>query len=217
MSKVKTHWINYKKYFKSNWKKVIAGYVIMLCAFFIFYAIDQVTKTLLFYHVDVNAMEAAGKSTWTLNGGTIANVNPEAIFPDSSQQINYAGVFGIRSIWHKGVTFLSTNNIAFIQVVSFIIAIAILLVPLYPSKLSLIYCAFFGILLAGDLGNATDRVAFSGYVKDEFFVPWLDKGTFNFADITVFIGVILIMCTIVVTTIMEIVKEKKEKTENPKS
>ncbi|MFV8489380.1 signal peptidase II [Mycoplasma sp. 31_09] len=217
MSNIKTHWLNYKKYFKSNWKKVIAGYVIMLCAFFIFYAIDQVTKTLLFYHVDVNAMEAAGKSTWTFNNGMLTDVHPEKIFPNSEQWTNFGGVFGIRSIWHKGVTFLTTNNITFIQVISFIIAIAILLAPLYPSRHSLLYSAFFGILLAGDLGNATDRVAFSGYVKDEFFVPWLDKGTFNFADITVFIGVILIMGTIVVTTIMEIIKEKKEKTESPKS
>ncbi|MFV8401176.1 signal peptidase II [Mycoplasma sp. 005V] len=217
MSKLQSHWTNYQKYFKSNWKKIIAGYAILLSAFFIFFAIDQVTKTLLFYHVDVNAMEAAGKNTWHINDGALNNINPEYIFPSKDHWTVYGGIFGIRSIWHKGVTFLTTNNISFIQTVSFIIAIFILLVPLYPSKRTLLYCAFFGILLAGDLGNATDRVAFSGYVKDEFFLPWLDRGTFNFADLTVFLGVILIMCTIVVTTITEIIKEKKEKTTNTES
>ncbi|MHA0273072.1 signal peptidase II [Mycoplasma sp. 48589B] len=211
MSKVNTWCQKYKVYLKNNWRKVLAGYIILLSTFFIFFAIDQITKTLLFYHVDVNAMEQAGKTSWELNG---QNVYPERIYPSTNEWLNFGGVLGIRSIWHKGVTFLSTDSITFIQVVSFIIAALILLVPFYPSKYILIYSAMFGILLAGDIGNATDRIAFSGYVKDEFYIPWFDRGTFNFADVSVFLGVILIILTIVITTIIEIIKEKQEKVKN---
>ncbi|SJZ64495.1 signal peptidase II [Mycoplasmopsis verecunda] len=200
------NWNNYKIYFKTKWKRILAAYIIMLIAFTIIYTIDQVTKTLLFYHVDVNAMEAAGNSTWYIGNHT--GIDPEKIYPSSNEWLKY-GIIGIRSIWHKGVTFMSTNNIVFIQVLSFIIAIGILLVPLYPSKYIYWYAVFYGILLAGDLGNATDRIAFSGYVKDWFYFPWYDRGTMNFADVSVIFSVIAIVITVLTTTIIDWNKERK--------
>ncbi|WLP85595.1 signal peptidase II [Mycoplasma seminis] len=213
MTKIKTAFSSYSKYLKANWKKVLAAYLMLLTTFIIFFAIDQITKTLLFHHIDVNAMIKAGKSTGVIDGHQIG---PETIYPNQSEWINY-GLFGLRSIWHKGVTFMSTGNIAFIQAISFIISIIILLVPLYPGKHMLLYAALFGILLAGDIGNATDRIAFHGYVKDIFYVPWFDKGTFNFADCSVFVSVIAIMIVIITNLIIEYIKEKKEKTQKPMS
>lgn len=52
------------------------------------------------------------------------------------------------------------------------------------------------ILLAGNIGNELDRLLYQNGVKDIIFIPYRDKGTFNFADIFIIsgpIGMVVIM------------------------
>ncbi|QNM93396.1 signal peptidase II [Mycoplasma sp. Pen4] len=187
MDKLKTYFSTktseFVNHLKKNKIKILTLYLTLIIAFIIVYAIDQVTKQVLFNHGDVFKMNGNGQVEF--NGRWI---NPET--PTSPIEY-WNGFFGTRSIWHKGVTFVETHgNVFWIQVISFIIIAIILLLPLFVTgKYAYAYIVGFGFLLAGDLGNATDRIVFNGYVKDVFFIPWHDRGTFNFADVLIFFSI----------------------------
>lgn len=59
----------------------------------------------------------------------------------------------------------------------------------------------FSLILAGGIGNVIDRI-FRGYVIDYIDISEiLDYPVFNFADICIVVGVILIMVMIIINTI----------------
>ncbi|WP_426461247.1 signal peptidase II [Mycoplasma hafezii] len=199
-----------KKYLHKNKKQILINYIILIGVFTIFLVIDQLTKQYLWNHpVDVFGQhsETSAESIWPANkvyGG--------------SEHGN--GIIGIRNVWHKGVTVLpeSWDVIAAVQALSIILAIVVLIIPIFlKSKYAIYYALGLGILLAGDLGNCIDRFRFLGYVKDIFYVPFWENwkgqtvGTFNYADLSIFIAIVILLVTTIVNVITEYIKDKKKK------
>lgn len=54
-----------------------------------------------------------------------------------------------------------------------------------------------------------DRFIFNEFVKDIFYLPWVDKGTFNLADVWVMLGAVLIFVYLLYELVLDIVKKKK--------
>ena len=103
-------------------------------------------------------------------------------------QITYQNwLFGIRSYSNPGLTVFGHAKIDIVLVSTiniFILIVCLISLIFWKNILLSIFIAF---IFAGSLGNTVDRLAFS-YVRDIIFTPWLDKGTFNFADMDVIIG-----------------------------
>ncbi|WP_158763598.1 signal peptidase II [Mycoplasma sp. NEAQ87857] len=194
LNKFKLKLINAFKSFinniKTNWKKILVLYAILLTTFTIFLLIDQLTKEFLF---DPN-------KEW--------NKNDPSTFKDYK-------IIGIRSVWHDGVTFIEDANIGLIQTLSIIIVVILLLTPLFSDldhfNFAILFVMVFGIMMAGDLGNAIDRFRFQKGVKDIFYLPWKDTGTFNFADTSIFFSIGSIITLTIVKVIYEYAIDKKQK------
>ncbi len=96
---------------------------------------------------------------------------------------------GWRSQAHYGTMFLDWFG-ASIPVwvnllIGFPMAIAFVLFALFSkNKASVVG---FTITLVGILGNTIDNAHF-GYVRNIMYLPWVDRGTFNFADLFAIIG-----------------------------
>ena len=96
-------------------------------------------------------------------------------------------LFGIRSYPNPGLTVFGDAKIDIVLVSTiniFILIVCLISLIFWKNILLSIFIAF---IFSGSLGNTVDRLAFS-YVRDIIFTPWLDKGTFNFADMDVIIG-----------------------------
>ena len=95
-------------------------------------------------------------------------------------------LFGIRSIKNSGLTvFPNASDVVLVSIINIFILIVCLISLIFWKNILL--SIFIAFIFAGSLGNTVDRLAFS-YVRDIIFTPWLDKGTFNFADMDVIIG-----------------------------
>ncbi|QKT05702.1 signal peptidase II [Mycoplasma sp. OR1901] len=188
---------------KKNKKRILASYLVIFTTLIIFLVIDQLTKNLLFKHGDIFTLNSDGLIT---DGNTY--FLPEKIYQPRDQWLDYK-IIGVRSIWHGGVTFLSTRNTFVIQFIGITVAIFVLLSVLFWNKQRFLLAFLLGLVLAGDLGNAVDRFIFNGYVKDVFFTPFVEhRGTFNFADLCIFIGII---ATIIYTLVINFLEEKNQK------
>lgn len=201
MNKIQVKFNELIKYVKNNKKQILVNYLIFIVLFVILLLVDQLTKTFIFVHGDVHNLNENGlvyvNGYWS---------NPESI--NYKSIINY-GIFGIRSIWHRGVTFLpSTFSITIIQIISILIFIFCLFVPLMINKKLTVFICF---IASGDFGNMLDRFIFNEYVKDIFYFPWIDKGTFNLADAWVMIGAVLIFVYLVIELILDVIKKTKYK------
>lgn len=95
-------------------------------------------------------------------------------------------LFGIRSIKNSGLTiFPNASDVVLVSIINFFILIVCLFSLIFWQNILL--SIFVAFIFSGSLGNTVDRLAFN-YVRDIIFTPWLDKGTFNFADMDVIIG-----------------------------
>ena len=95
-------------------------------------------------------------------------------------------LFGIRSIKNSGLTvFPNASDVVLVSIINIFILIVCLISLIFWRNILL--SIFIAFIFSGSLGNTVDRLAFS-YVRDIIFTPWLDKGTFNFADMDVIIG-----------------------------
>ncbi|SYV91101.1 lipoprotein signal peptidase, partial [Mesomycoplasma hyorhinis] len=97
---------------------------------------------------------------------------------------------------HRGVTsgLAKVFGFTIIHIFSFLL-LFILIISVLLSK-NYFFAAFMIILLAGNIGNELDRLLYQNGVKDIIFIPYRDKGTFNFADIFIIsgpIGMVVIM------------------------
>ena len=181
--------------------KVIIGFTIFAL---IFFAIDWVTKHYLFNGEYVN---------WN-NGGSYINFTEK----------NYE-VLGVRSVAHDNSTIFSALSLTFPDWVhysiNFIIALVFAFIPFFSKSLFLgLAC---GIIFGGIMGNSLDK-SFSAtseeyyqqffnktFVRDIFYIPWLDRGTFNFADVAIIVGSGLLIIHIIISNIREYKKEKLAK------
>ena len=151
---------NFLSYIIDNKKTIIINYVVFLSLIFVLLLIDLLTKQYLF---DEN---------------NLYNV---------TNKITYQNwLFGIRSIKNSGLTFLpNASDVVLVSIINIFILIVCLISLIFWRNILL--SIFIAFIFAGSLGNTVDRLAFS-YVRDIIFTPWLDKGTFNFADMDVIIG-----------------------------
>lgn len=95
-------------------------------------------------------------------------------------------LFGIRSVKNSGLTvFPNASDVVLVSTINIFILIVCLISLIFWRNILL--SIFIAFIFSGSLGNTVDRLAFS-YVRDIIFTPWLDKGTFNFADMDVIIG-----------------------------
>lgn len=110
------------------------------------------------------------------------------IYDAVANQKDYV-VIGVRSLAHYSTTFLDFANMeipnwASILISSIIAAIITVLIAISRTKVAVIGLS---IMLAGTLGNTIDNI-YHGYVRDVLYTPWLDKGTFNLADVLIIVG-----------------------------
>ena len=105
----------------------------------------------------------------------------------------------------------------------FLIALSIVFMAIFifyyikePKKTWLLNVTF-GFLFAGCLGNLYDRMVF-GYVRDFIqFDFWQSFPIFNFADVALFVGVVMFIIYLIIYFIKNRKKEKiKEKDKNGK-
>ncbi len=168
MNFFKRQWRNFVEYFVDNKKTIIINYLVFLGVFVIFILIDQLTKTFLYDNAD-----------------------------DKQLVVTYQNaLFGIRSVANYGLTFTGNGsiNIGLVTFLNIIILLACLIFVMFLH--SYWFAIFIGLIFTGSLGNTIDRLSF-GYVKDIIFLPWLDRGTFNFADVDVIVGCIGIVFTMI--------------------
>ena len=98
-------------------------------------------------------------------------------------------VIGIRSNAHYGTTvldFLKINISTTWSTVIFagIASLFILMMFFAKNKFTVI---MISITIAGIFGNGLD-VVYKGFVRNIFYMPWHDSGTFNFADVLIVVG-----------------------------
>ncbi|VEU70112.1 signal peptidase II [Mycoplasmopsis glycophila] len=203
----KTVLFKWLKSLKANYKRILFFYLILLSVFAILLLIDQLTKTYLFNHEIISPNQSNEPQA-------------ESIYPIAKKyggEDHGSGLLGIRSVWHHGVTIFENSNLAFIQFLSIALLVLILLFPLFTYEHQNWYAIAIalGMLAAGDFGNALDRFMFNNFVKDLFYVPfyenWLGKtvGTFNFADFSIFVGILSILIATIVSLIVNAYKKYK--------
>ncbi|MEE3928427.1 signal peptidase II [Mycoplasmopsis ciconiae] len=196
----------FKEYTKTNKKRIIISYIILISVVTILLLVDQLTKTFIFKHVDVhNLVDGKGLAP----DGSGQYIYPETIYPSQDKWLDYI-IIGFRFIWHKGVTFLPRGiNLNIIQVLSILIIVFIVFATYFAEWRFVVFMAF---ICAGAAGNMIDRFLFDNHVKDLLYVPFLEKrGTFNFADTWVIIGTIGTLATILVDLIIDFFKRLKNK------
>ncbi|MBE4703781.1 signal peptidase II [Spiroplasma platyhelix] len=113
--------------------------------------------------------------------------------------INYGSAFG-----------LNQNKTAVLVTIAFLIAFVLLIWWIFSRSTTNIIAVTF--ILAGTIGNLSDRFVFDGGVID--FLKWdmfEPKTIFNVADIMVTIGIIIIVVRLIVDGVMFLIEEKKEK------
>ena len=115
------------------------------------------------------------------------------------------GVIQFRYVENTGAAFgILSNNTWALSVFTGIIIIAGFVYLFFGKiKNKFEYSAII-LMLAGGLGNLIDRV-FRHYVVDFIEYTFMDYAVFNFADICVTVGAVLIIIAVIVET----VKEKK--------
>lgn len=170
---------------KEYQKKMLFNMIFFLSAFVIIFTIDWVTKDSIF-----NFNELGDK--YKVDHGWI----------------------GTRSLAHYNTTLFSFINAGssdgLHHAMTIIMALVFLL--LAPHSSNWIIASGIGIIFAGVLGNGIDRMV-NGYVRDIIYTPWMDKGTYNFADIFTIGGSVILFIGIMW---MLYVDDKKKKVNNKK-
>ena len=122
-------------------------------------------------------------------------------------------IIGLRNQAHKTTTFSDLLNLdfsnLFIIIYSWIIFTIIVFLIVFTRKK--FFIVGFSFILAGLLGNTIDRM-FYNYVRNIFFIPWWDRGTFNFADVIVVLGS-GITFIVMISKIFFLDKKKEKKNE----
>jgi len=105
--------------------------------------------------------------------------------------------FYIKYINNTGASFGILKDAKLFLIILSIVAIIIILRYMNSFKKTKLNMIGFSCVLGGILGNLSDRILF-GYVKDffDFYIFGYDYPVFNFADIFIVVGVILLVISI---------------------
>ena len=112
-------------------------------------------------------------------------INNDLIFFSIDYVKNYGAAFNM----------LSGSRI-FLSTVSIIIALILIYFILYKKNLSNIDLLSYSFILGGTVGNGIDRVS-KGYVIDFINLNFINFPVFNIADISINIGLIFIIYTLI--------------------
>ena len=146
--------------------------IIFCCAFMGFFLVDWLTKYYLFNH-------------------------PEKDY----------GLIGFRSFPHYNTTVFAFLGVKIPiwsrHLINFSILFLFLVAYIFLIKKKTLFTTIsLAILFSGIMGNSLDVLFTNGnYVRDIIFIPWLDYGTFNFADIFAVIGAMLFATSIIMSQI----------------
>ena len=102
-------------------------------------------------------------------------------------------IFSLDYVKNFGAAFnLFSGNRIFLSLVSIIIAILLIYIILYKEIINNLDLLSFSFVLAGTIGNGIDRIS-KGYVIDFINLNFIDFPVFNIADISINIGLLLII------------------------
>lgn len=102
------------------------------------------------------------------------------------------GVFSIFYTENTGAGFsVLSNSTILLTVITAVVLIGLIALNIFVKPQTKTYSIGMGLVLAGAVGNLIDRVFF-GYVRDFIKLEFIDFPIFNFADICLTIGAILI-------------------------
>lgn len=109
-----------------------------------------------------------------------------------SETLSNIKIIATRSQFHTSTTFLDFIGTKMPYWASLLIDYV--LITLFSAMLVFSKTKFnaiaISIALSGIIGNTIDASAFHG-VRNVFFIPWMDRGTFNWADLVIVVGAIL--------------------------
>ena len=102
-------------------------------------------------------------------------------------------IFSIDYVKNFGAAFnLFSGNRIFLSLVSIIITILLIYLILNKAIINNLELLSFSFVLGGTIGNGIDRIT-NGYVIDFIKLNFIDFPIFNIADISINIGLILII------------------------
>lgn len=154
-----------------NDKKIKIRPLISALIIIILFAIDQITKYIAYNSLNVNGTSK-----------TIRNA-----------------VFSLYYVENTGISFsMLDSKMTLIIIITLIILIGIVYVLVRTPK-TRYYMAFsvcMSVIIAGALGNLFDRI-YRGYVIDFIMLEFIDFPVFNFADIFVCAGLVILIILII--------------------
>ncbi len=106
-------------------------------------------------------------------------------------------LFSITKVKNFGAAFnILSGNRVFLSIISIAISIALIYMILEKNNTRNIDLYCYSFILGGSLGNGIDRI-FRGYVLDFIDLNFINFPVFNLADITINIGFIIIIYSVV--------------------
>lgn len=106
----------------------------------------------------------------------------------------YGNYFSLILTFNKGVAFsmfaFLEDNLKYIQLV---LILGICSYLFFHKQLLKIYALPIGIILGAGCSNLYDRFVYGGVVDYFFWHKWFEFAVFNFADVMINIGVILVL------------------------
>jgi len=134
---------------------------------------------LLFLSIIVTLIDQITKQIIDSNSKIL--VNKDLLFFKIDYVKNYGAAFN-----------LFNGNRFFLSFISLIIALILIYFILYKKNLNNIELLSYSFILGGTIGNGIDRIT-KGYVIDFINLNFIDFPIFNAADISINIGLILII------------------------
>lgn len=102
------------------------------------------------------------------------------------------GIFSLTRLNNTGAAWSIMSGSQWVFIISAIIASIILVYFLFRYRSNKAYAASITLMLAGAIGNLIDRISV-GYVTDMFQLDFINFPIFNFADLCLTIGVIVLL------------------------
>ncbi|MEM8831094.1 MAG: signal peptidase II [Cyanobacteria bacterium P01_G01_bin.19] len=105
----------------------------------------------------------------------------------------WEGVFHLTYVINTGAAFSAfSGQVEILRWVSLVVSLMLIAFVWYSPRISLLEQLGYGFILAGAVGNGIDRFLF-GYVVDFLDFRLINFPVFNLADVSINIGVILLL------------------------